>query len=200
MGHNASDLPLQCISLWLNIVIQVAAWKLRPPLPHAVESTWLLTEACLADIPHTSSSDGGISVFSIKAGYLTALTRFVTAVLDASQTAKYKVSMYTKAAELGLPAMFVDLRHEATHGEMPSLEVLREAARKALDWIWEDYWSKLTEVGNSNEEVQRHEQMDDTEMQDGVLKEAANAEGGNSDVEPWAASQGPWFPRPIGLA
>ena len=50
---------------------QISAWKMRGSLPHAVESTWLLTEACLADeLP-------GVSAFSIKAGYLTALSRYV---------------------------------------------------------------------------------------------------------------------------
>ena len=50
---------------------QISAWKLRGGLPHAVESTWLLTEACLADqVPD-------VPVFSIKAGYVTAISRCV---------------------------------------------------------------------------------------------------------------------------
>ena len=51
--------------------------------------------------------------------------------------------MYTKASELGLPAMFVDLRHEITHGQMPSLSVLREATEGALEWLRKDYWYKI---------------------------------------------------------
>lgn len=93
-------------------------------------------------------------MFSVKAGYVTALIRFVTALLDAAQTSKYKVSMYTKAAEMKLPSMFVDIRHEATHGEMPSLPVLRDATGRALEWLWQDYWSKLDEeVGSDLEDV-----------------------------------------------
>ena len=51
--------------------------------------------------------------------------------------------MYAKAQQIGLPAVFVDLRHEATHGDMPSLTNLRSAARRALQWLWDDYWKAL---------------------------------------------------------
>lgn len=51
--------------------------------------------------------------------------------------------MYTKAKQIGLPASFVELRHEATHGDLPSLVVLRRAAERALDWLWNDYWKYL---------------------------------------------------------
>ena len=103
----------------------------------------MLTEALLADGLSDGSSTPQISVFSVKAGYMTALIRFVTALLDSAQTSKYKVSMYTKAAEMELPSMFVDIRHEATHGEMPSLPVLRDATERAMEWLWRDFWDKL---------------------------------------------------------
>ena len=51
--------------------------------------------------------------------------------------------MYAKAQQIGLPAVFVDLRHEATHGDMPSLSNLRNAAQRALQWLWDDYWKTL---------------------------------------------------------
>ena len=50
---------------------QISAWKLRAPLPHALESTWLLTEAALADaIP-------SVPLFAVKAAYVTAISRCV---------------------------------------------------------------------------------------------------------------------------
>ena len=51
--------------------------------------------------------------------------------------------MYVKAQQVGLPAVLVDLRHEATHGDMPSLTELRSAAKRALQWLWDDYWMSL---------------------------------------------------------
>lgn len=52
---------------------QISAWKLRGNLPHAVESSWLLSEALLADELTAQS----ISVFAIKASYITAISRHV---------------------------------------------------------------------------------------------------------------------------
>jgi ribosomal biogenesis protein LAS1 len=48
--------------------------------------------------------------------------------------------MFQRATDLGLPASFVELRHEATHREPPSLIVLRKAAQRSLEWLWGNYW------------------------------------------------------------
>jgi ribosomal biogenesis protein LAS1 len=40
----------------------------------------------------------------------------------------------------GLPQVLVDLRHEATHNELPSLPLLRLAACQALAWLHACYW------------------------------------------------------------
>ncbi|KAK1494668.1 hydroxyacylglutathione hydrolase [Colletotrichum cuscutae] len=70
-------------------------------------------------------------------------TRFVTGLLDGHQDKQRKLSMYSVAKTIGLPATFVELRHQATHETLPSLAKLRSAARKALVWIWEYYWQHL---------------------------------------------------------
>lgn len=51
--------------------------------------------------------------------------------------------MYAKAKQIGLPDSFVELRHEATHGDLPSLIVFRRAAERSLNWLWKDYWRYL---------------------------------------------------------
>lgn len=71
--------------------------------------------------------------------------RFVTGLLDGYQDKKHKMSMYAIAASIGLPATFVELRHQCTHEELPGLGRLRAAAGKAMDWIWEFYWKGLEE-------------------------------------------------------
>ena len=61
--------------------------------------------------------------------------------------------MYSIAKTIGLPATYVELRHQATHEELPSLSKLRTATQKALRWIWDYYWVKLaTEEGDGVEE------------------------------------------------
>lgn len=52
--------------------------------------------------------------------------------------------MYSIAKTIGLPATYVELRHQATHEELPSLPKLRTATQKALRWIWDYYWAKLS--------------------------------------------------------
>ncbi|GKT85015.1 LAS1 protein [Colletotrichum tofieldiae] len=59
--------------------------------------------------------------------------------------------MYSVAKTIGLPATFVELRHQATHETLPSLAKLRSAARKALVWIWEYYWQHLGPDGEGIE-------------------------------------------------
>lgn len=60
------------------------------------------------------------------------------------QDKQRKMSMFSVAKTIGLPATFVELRHQATHEQLPSLARLRAAAGKALGWIWEYYWAHLT--------------------------------------------------------
>lgn len=208
--------------------LQISAWKLRGNLPHAVESTWLLTEAVLAD----GISAERMPIFAVKAAYITAISRctcprprfppivkppnrlpsFVTGLLDSQQESKYKVSMYTKAQQIGLPALFVDLRHESTHGDMPSLANLRSAAQRALHWLWDDYWSKLGE----GEKVQAKESLagsidnganpsvsDTSDQVDDKAKGSSErhkdaASEPMSEVASWSKWQGHWVARPIG--
>lgn len=77
----------------------------------------------------------------------------MTGLVDSEQDSRYKISMYVKAKEIGIPASFVELRHEATHGDLPSLAVLRRASEKALEWLWNDYWQYLdVRSGNLDED------------------------------------------------
>lgn len=71
--------------------------------------------------------------------------RFVTGLLDGFQDKKRKQSMYSIAKDIGLPATFVELRHQATHEELPALPKFRSAAKKAMDWIWDYYWRDLVD-------------------------------------------------------
>lgn len=80
--------------------------------------------------------------------------RFVTGLLDGHQDKLRKQSMYSIAKVIGLPATFVELRHQATHEQLPSLAKLRPAAHRALDWIWDYYWKQLDQSGDGAAPVQ----------------------------------------------
>jgi ribosomal biogenesis protein LAS1 len=59
--------------------------------------------------------------------------------------------MYSIAKTIGLPATYVELRHQATHEELPPLSKLRTATQKALQWIWAYYWVHLSSEAKSSE-------------------------------------------------
>lgn len=141
-------------------IARVFMWVHRGNCPHVVESTAMLMSAVLLDRRHThhhrnhhgSDDDGSThdddaaSEYGVRAAYLTAFTRFVTGLLDGHQDRARKLSMYGVAKTVGLPAGFVELRHQGTHEPMPGLAQLRPAAGRALVWIWEYYWRNLPDV------------------------------------------------------
>ncbi|KAI9667438.1 MAG: rRNA-processing protein las1 [Bathelium mastoideum] len=62
---------------------------------------------------------------------------FVTGYCDSPDRRR---PMHDVAREIGMPAAFVEFRHEATHKEVPNLERLRRNVEAALEWLWDHYW------------------------------------------------------------
>ena len=58
--------------------------------------------------------------------------------------------MHRTAAALGIPAAWIDLRHDCTHGALPPLNRLRTATTDALSYLWQNYWENLEDNGTSN--------------------------------------------------
>lgn len=73
---------------------------------------------------------------------------------------------------IGLPATFVELRHQVTHEQLPSLTRLRVAAQAGLVWIWDYYWKQL--LGADEDDDQN------LLAADGAAAAAAAAEAGNT--------------------
>ncbi|KAF4961318.1 hypothetical protein FGADI_336 [Fusarium gaditjirri] len=126
-------------------VARVSMWMQRGNCPHMVESTALLMAAMLSDKEAAAGENAASSAYAIRAAYSAAFSRFVTGLLDGHQDKQRKQSMYSIAKTIGLPATFVELRHQSTHEQLPSLAKLRTAAKKALLWIWDYYWRQLGE-------------------------------------------------------
>lgn len=66
----------------------------------------------------------------MRQGYAAALLRLVNGLVDPLQFGAYARPIAAIAAQIGLPVWLVELRHAATHEELPSLSVLREGARQ----------------------------------------------------------------------
>uniref|UniRef100_A0A093VML0 Pre-rRNA-processing protein las1 n=1 Tax=Talaromyces marneffei PM1 TaxID=1077442 RepID=A0A093VML0_TALMA len=133
-------MPKVIITPWRDEseLLDVEAWKLRGHLPHAVEATALLTDAIL----HDDSTHN--SVFSIRATYAAAFSRFVTGLVDTKLgSGGGGGTMFNRASMIGLPLSFVELRHETAHRELPSLVLLRGYTNRALEWLWDYYWVRI---------------------------------------------------------
>ncbi|KAK8041375.1 hypothetical protein PG994_014382 [Apiospora phragmitis] len=125
-----------------HAVWRVSMWMQRGSCPHMVESTSLLTAAILLDLQE--ARNGADSLYeAVRLAYSAAFSRFVTGLLDGQQEKQQKQSMWSIAKIIGLPATFVELRHQCTHEQLPPLLKLRSAAQKSLVWIWEYYWQHL---------------------------------------------------------
>ena len=109
---------------------QLAAWKAITTLPHALESTLALLSVVIHDHSHSRLSN-----LSLRQSYATAVIRLVNGLVDPLQLGLYARSIASIARQLGLPPWLVELRHAATHEELPSLSLLREAARQVRDTI-----------------------------------------------------------------
>ncbi|TGJ86173.1 hypothetical protein E0Z10_g2604 [Xylaria hypoxylon] len=141
-AHATLTIALDAERRQQHAVSRVSMWMQRGGCPHLVESTALLTAAVLSDL-HESRTKANSSSYAIRAAYSAAFSRFVTGLLDGQQDKLRKMSMYSIAKNIGLPATFVELRHQATHEQLPSLSKLRSASNNALAWIWEFYWKDL---------------------------------------------------------
>ncbi|KAJ4476611.1 Las1-like-domain-containing protein [Lentinula aciculospora] len=113
---------------------RLVAWKAITSLPQAIESTLsLLTVIVQDDCSNTSS-------LVLRQSYSAAVIRMVNGLVDPLQFGVYARSIAAIAAQLGLPAWLVELRHAATHEDLPSLELLREAAHQSMTWLLRNYW------------------------------------------------------------
>ncbi|KAI7924465.1 hypothetical protein M0657_004631 [Pyricularia oryzae] len=141
-----------------SAVSRVSMWMQRGGCPHMVESTALLIAAMIADeesmlLPTGKSATDSNSSYAVRASYSAAFSRFVTGLLDSHQDKAHKMSMYSVAKTIGLPATFVELRHQATHEQLPSLTRLRAGAQAGLVWIWDYYWKQLSAAEEDEDQV-----------------------------------------------
>ncbi|ORY71688.1 Las1-like-domain-containing protein [Pseudomassariella vexata] len=188
-----------------HAVSRVAVWVQRGSCPHMVESTSLLMAALLDDFQEARTRSSSASS-AVRLAYSAAFSRFVTGLLDSHQDKQQKQSMYSVAKTIGLPATFVELRHQCTHEQLPSLLKLRSAAHKSLAWIWDYYWKHLSEDRTKDIKAVKAEiaqtsskleslgsiasQDDNTEKK--ILEPLVSVRG-------WSRYVGQWKPKPIGI-
>ena len=142
---------LQITRLWMN----------RTACPQAVEATALLVQARLLD--RVAGAHEGT-----RAAYSMSLVRFVNSIVDSFQTGMYAQSIGAIAERIGLPQWLVQVRHSATHEELPSLVVCRDACALALQWLDQHYWQPTLSPAPAPD-------LADADDDDGAKREAAAA-------------------------
>lgn len=125
------------ISLALEMV---SLWRVRGRLPLSIDSTAQLVELRLRDSPSENKAHVYHSENELKLLYSAVVVRSVNGLVDPSQQGVYATSVLTLAERMGLPGWIVELRHDATHNQMPSLSVLRTAASTLINWYFDFYW------------------------------------------------------------
>lgn len=108
---------------------QLSAWKAITALPHALESTLAILVVQLQDTS-SQSKHPTYTVLSLRQAYASAIIRMVNGLVDPLQVGAFARSIASIATQLGLPLWLVELRHAATHEDLPSLELLQEGARE----------------------------------------------------------------------
>lgn len=99
-------------------------------MPQALESTL----AILVVIVH-DKKEMYLSTLLLRQSYASAILRLVNGLVDPLQAGTYARPITAIAQQLGLPNWLVELRHAATHEDLPSLDLLREAARQVRSYF-----------------------------------------------------------------
>ncbi|KAG8220139.1 Las1-like-domain-containing protein [Butyriboletus roseoflavus] len=118
---------------------RLSAWKAVTPLPHALESALAILAARMLDASCRDALSAKTAL-SLRQTYAAAIIRMVNGLVDPLQSGPYARSIAAIATQLGLPSWLVELRHAATHEDLPSLELFREAVRESLSWLLRNYF------------------------------------------------------------
>ncbi|KAM9938673.1 hypothetical protein OXX80_001853 [Metschnikowia pulcherrima] len=143
-----------------SAVTRIQLWQTRGKLPHAVDATAWILSAMLNDEGYIGAkqTSGRFSEnlknhrisslsddFTLRNAYAMALVRFSNGILDPFQQGTFAMALSTIAKDIGFPYAFVEIRHWATHEQLPSLELLRATSKSALQWLEQNFWVPLSE-------------------------------------------------------
>ncbi|GJZ77777.1 LAS1-like family protein [Tanacetum coccineum] len=120
---------------------RVSAWRSRGCLPILIEVTASIVEIQQKD----SHFREGLSESDLLADdmltmmYCMTIMRLVNGIVEKTRK-KNEISIGEAADVIGIPRMLIDIRHECSHRDLPSLRLVQLASTKALDWLKAYYW------------------------------------------------------------
>ncbi|CAL5013300.1 unnamed protein product [Urochloa decumbens] len=132
---------------------RIAAWRSRGSHLIPVDVTAAFVEIRLRDPFFRNGLPGDDAMESeemLAMLYSMAIMRLVNCFVE-NPHKKTGRSISELAEAVGIPRVLVDIRHESSHRNLPSLRLLRLASIKAFDWLKCIYWDSQT---NSIPDVQ----------------------------------------------
>ncbi|CAN4096928.1 unnamed protein product [Withania somnifera] len=120
---------------------RISTWRSRGCVPVSVDVTASIVHIQHKD-PFFRKDLGGNALESeemLSMLYCMAIMRLVNGVVEKTRK-KAEISIADAANAIGIPRMLIDVRHEGSHRDLPSLQLVRLASTKALDWLKSYYW------------------------------------------------------------
>lgn len=120
---------------------RISAWRSRGCLPVPIDVTAAIVETQQKDpfFREGAVDNALISEEMLAMLYCMAIMRLVNGFVEPAHK-KTGRSISELADAVGIPRMLVDIRHESSHRDLPSLRLVRLASMKALDWLKSNYW------------------------------------------------------------
>uniref|UniRef100_A0A5B7AB89 Putative pre-rRNA-processing protein las1 n=1 Tax=Davidia involucrata TaxID=16924 RepID=A0A5B7AB89_DAVIN len=120
---------------------RISVWRSRGCLPVLIEVSASIIEIQQKDPffrvdlgDNASDSDEMLAML-----YCMAIMRLVNGVVEKTRK-RTQVSIAEAADAINIPRMLIDIRHEGSHRDLPSLRLVRLASTKAVDWLKSYYW------------------------------------------------------------
>ncbi|GFP81544.1 protein las1 [Phtheirospermum japonicum] len=120
---------------------RISTWRSRGCTPVSVEVTASIVEIQQKDpyFRNDLNDSSSQSEEMLAMLYCMAIMRLVNGVVEKTRK-KNEISIGEAADAIGIPRMLIDIRHEGSHRDLPSLQLVRLASNKALDWLVSYYW------------------------------------------------------------
>ncbi|XP_057955346.1 uncharacterized protein LOC131149179 isoform X2 [Malania oleifera] len=120
---------------------RISTWRSRGCLPDVIEITSSFIEIQQKDPFFRADliGDATHSEEMLAMLYCMAIVRLVNCVIEKTRK-KSEVSIAEAADRICIPRMLIDIRHEGSHRDLPSLQLVRVGSIQALDWLKSNYW------------------------------------------------------------
>lgn len=133
----------------LNLIYRafstIVAWETRDStLPPALICLKEILSAKLLQIDKNNSSVQ--QIYQYQSSLAMNIVRFVNFITEPYQTKIYAKPIKSIAISIGLPEWIVNLRHNATHFSLPSIEILEAAREYLYYWLKDRYVDAYKEI------------------------------------------------------